>query len=247
MLRRLANNQTFLADYLAQQLEQFEHYDIKTDFTPPSFYLYQCPEFSVRAVLWLPCNNDNSDDAIAQGYGVAHNHHFNFLTCGYFGPGYQTIIYHYDPESVSGLPGEQVKLVFQENTWLPPGKLMFYNHSTDIHVQLPPKSLSLSINLIFPKHPAASIQSTFDLKQQTLSGHLDALPTTTALLKAALLLNNDKITERLERISIQHLCPRTRAMVFRTLLSLSPENRVKYNTRINKDPSRYVRESFIHR
>ena len=143
MLRRLANNQQFLVQFLADKLNDIEHYSLKTDFTPPSFYLYQCPAFSVRAVLWLPCDVDDEDYS-AKGYGVTHNHYFDFLTCGYSGPGYRTDIYRFDSNQYAGRIGESVKLHFQEDTLLTSGKLMHYQHSDDVHVQYPPESLSLS-------------------------------------------------------------------------------------------------------
>lgn len=246
MLRRLANNSSFLADFLTEQLKQVEHYHLKTDFTPPSFYLYQCPEFSVRAVLWLPGEEiRDNDEAIAHGYGVAHNHHFNFLTCGYFGPGYRTTIYNYNPDHFAGLTGEKVQLDLQEDTLLTPGKLMHYRHSRDVHVQYPPESLSLSINLIFPRHPDASIQSVFDLKHNIIKRYLDSLPTTNAIIKAAILLHNEESVELLEHIATNHHCPRTRAMIFNTLLELNPVRKNEYIHSVTNDPNRYVREWFI--
>ena len=245
VLRKLANNTSFLADFLAKQLKQIESYNLKTDFTPPSFYLYQCPEFSVRAVLWQPCDEAGNDEAIARGYGVAHNHHFNFLTCGYFGPGYRSIIYNYNPDNFAGLIGERVKLHFQEETLLSPGKLMYYRHSQDVHVQYPPDTLSLSINLIFPRHPDASIQSVFDPENQTIKGYLDSLPATSAIIKAALLLQNNDSIELLEQIATSHSCPRTRTMVFNSLIRLNPADKHKYKRLISNDPDRYVREWFI--
>ena len=255
MLKKLANNTTFLADFLAEQLKQIETYNLKTDFTPPSFYLYQCREFSVRAVLWLPCDGMDSDgmdsdgmdsdEAIAQGYGVAHNHHFNFLTCGYFGPGYRTVIYNYNPDNFAGLAGEKIELNRQEDTLLSRGKLMHYQHSRDVHVQFPPKSLSLSINLIFPRHPDAAIQSTFNLNNKTIEGYLDSLPTTSTIIKAAMLLQNDDSMDLLKTIATTHSCPRTRAMVINALIKLNPDSESEYARLIANDPDRYVREWFI--
>ena len=246
MLKKLANNSSFLANFLAEQLKQVENYNLKTDYTPPSFYLYQCPTFSVRAVLWQSCEEmANDDEAIAYGYGVAHNHHFNFLTCGYFGPGYRTVIYRYNPDNFAGLAGEKIELDQQEDTQLSRGKLMHYQHSRDVHVQYPPESLSLSINLIFPRHPDASIQSIFDPENKTIKGYLDSLPTTSAIIKAAMLLQNNDSIELLEQIATNHLCPRTRTMAFSTLINMNPVNKNKYRRLIVNDPDRYVREWFI--
>lgn len=241
MLQRLANNQNFFLDFLNEKLKDIVSYNVKTDFTPPSFYLYQSAEFSVRAVLWLPCDK-GEEDAVSKGYGVTHNHHFDFLTCGYYGPGYRTIIHQCEPDKVSGVIGEKVDMKFQEDSLLTVGKLMLYQHTRDIHVQLPPESLSISLNLVFPSHPEAGIQCAFDPNNQTVLAHLDVLPATTRIMNVARLLHNDATVERLEQIALKHCCPRTRAMSLETLLSINPADGERYLASSHRDRSLYVRK-----
>lgn len=241
MLRRLANNPQVLVVFLNEQLKHIDQYRVKTDFTPPSFYLYQSSRFSVRAVLWLPSHEEDESYA-AKGYGVTHNHHFNFLTCGYYGPGYRTVIYDFDSQQCAGLIGERVSLQWKEDTILSRGKLMHYRHSRDVHIQYPPESLSLSLNLVFPSHPNASIQYAFDLDTQTISGHLDVLPTTSILMMVAERLHDQNTVTQLEKISLRHCCPRTRAMSYKTLMKINHDDYDRYKQRQSNDSSRYVRE-----
>ncbi|KEI69778.1 hypothetical protein [Endozoicomonas elysicola] len=239
MLQRLANNKHFLLDFLNTKLKDISLYDVKTDFTPPSFYLYQCPTFSVRAAVWLTDDSEVGD--IAKGYGVTHNHHFDFLTCGYFGPGYRTIIHTCEAEKQHGIIGKSMEMIFQEETLLPEGKLMFYRHTEDFHVQLPPESLSISINLVFPTHPDAGIQCAIDPESSKLITHLDALPATNSLMAVARFMHNDDTTTLLQDIALNHHCPRTRAMCFQCLIEIAPSDQHYFLCQANQDPHDYVR------
>lgn len=239
MLKRLANNKIFLVDFLNSKLREISRYDVKTDFTPPSFYLYQSSLFSIRAAIWLP--DDSKDGDIAKGYGVTHNHHFDFLTCGYTGPGYRTVIHSCAPENLHGVIGETLEMEFQEETRLTEGKLMFYRHTGDIHAQHPPKALSISINLIFPTHPDAGIQCAIDPKNRKLIAHLDGLPTTTRLMAAARLMHDDDTINHLQNIALNHYCPRTRAMSFQSLMTINPSDQCRYFQQAEQDRHRYVR------
>ncbi|AMO54875.1 hypothetical protein GZ77_25195 [Endozoicomonas montiporae] len=244
MLRRLANNQTFLLDFLNARLKNVEQYNVKTDFTPPSFYLFSCNAFSVRAVLWLPCDEPDSEDAISLGYGVTHNHHFDFLTCGCYGPGYRTIVHLCDKSRMAGLVGESVEAAFQEDTLLTPGKLMFYRHTEDIHVQYPPESLSVSINLIFPSHPDALEQCAFDPETWVITHHLDPMATTTRLFQIAKLLHNNQTVERLLAIAERHAHPRVRSMAYFSLVSILPQSKAELLKQAGSDSSSFVKKLF---
>ena len=244
MLRRLANNKRFFLDFLNGQLRRVLQYDVKTDFTPPSFYLFSCDTFSVRAVLWLPCDAPDSEDATSLGYGVTHNHHFDFLTCGYYGPGYRTIVHLCDKRRMTGLVGEQVEAAFQDDTLLTPGKLMFYRHTEDIHVQYPPESLSVSINLIFPSHPEALEQCAFDPETWVITRHLDPMRTTTRLFQVARLLHNEQTVEQLLAIADKHCHPRVRSMAYFSLLSILPGSNADLLRQAGMDSSSFVRKLF---
>ena len=244
MLRRLANNKTFLLDFLNTQLKNVHQYNVKTDFTPPSFYLFSCKSFSVRAVLWLPCDEPDPDDALSLGYGVTHNHHFDFLTCGYYGPGYRTIVHLCDKNQMVGMVGEQVEVAFQDDTLLSPGKLMFYRHTEDIHVQYPPERLSISINLIFPSHPDALEQCAFDPETWVITRHLDPMATTSSLFQVAKLLHNEQTVEQLLAIAGTHVHPRVRAMAYFSLMSIHPESKSNFLKQAGGDTSAFVRRLF---
>lgn len=81
-------------------------------------------------------------------YHVPHDHGFDFLTVGYLGPGYGSDYYEYDGAAVAGASDEPVALRFVERSHLSEGKVLLYRANRDIHAQLPPASLSVSLNIL---------------------------------------------------------------------------------------------------
>lgn len=177
-LQRLGNNRTFLADLLIDQLAGRGGAEvIDSGYGPQAIVL--SPHYSgktggmfLRANIW-PAESDlcfQTSGARAFVYGVPHDHNFSFLTCGYIGPGYRSDYFEYDYESVAGYAGEPVDLRFVERSALEQGKLMLYRAHIDIHNQLPPESLSVSLNVMHV-YPAQGWfdQYGFDLEQGEVS------------------------------------------------------------------------------
>lgn len=106
-------------------------------------------------------------------YDIPHNHNFDLLTVGYYGSGYETEIYELNDEKVVGYPGEDVELAFLERTKLPKGKAMFYRSFKDVHVQLPPTELSVSLNLLFRDEKInGRDQYSFNVEKKKIIGSL---------------------------------------------------------------------------
>ena len=146
----------------------------------------------------------------AFSYGVPHDHNFSFLTTGYFGPGYVSDYYDYDPEAVDGRLGEPLNLSFAGRSQLGEGKMMLYRAHRDIHSQLPPESLSVSLNIMDEgDHVPWRDQYIVDLEAGTIARR----PTLTSgelLLRCAVHLtaNGRDIADHFARA---HPVPRVRA------------------------------------
>lgn len=104
-------------------------------------------------------------------YGLPHDHNFSFLTVGYLGPGYWSDYYECDYDRILGYPGERVDLRFVERSRLTRGKVLLYRKHRDVHRQLPPESLSVSLNIL-ALSPAGEFQEqyTFDLAASCVTG-----------------------------------------------------------------------------
>lgn len=151
-LERLANNRHFLGDLLVAQLQE-RHRDSfeESAYGPQAIVLSPLRGGCfLRANIW-PSEDESSfraSGAHSFVYGIPHDHNFDFLTAGYFGPGYRSDYYEIDYEAIAGFSGEQAPLRFVERSALHQGKLMHYRAHVDVHAQLPPVSTSVSLNVM---------------------------------------------------------------------------------------------------
>ena len=181
-LRRLANNRDFLGDLLISQLRDgFRNAAADSAYGPQAIILSRIHNGCfLRANIW-PSEDDSvfrASGARTFVYGVPHDHNFSFLTAGYFGPGYISDYYEYDYDAVSGYSGEQPGLRFSQRSALCEGRMLLYRAHRDVHSQLPPKSMSVSLN-IMQIDPAREWfdQYRFDLETGAITGVLN--PTST--------------------------------------------------------------------
>lgn len=149
-LRRLGNNRSFLADRIVAELTGAGE-------SQASLYGAQVIMLSravgncfLRANIW-PAKGDalfraSGGDVFA--YDLPHDHNFDFLTVGYHGPGYWSDYWEYDHAAVDGWRGEPAGLRFVERSRLAPERLMHYRAHRDVHRQLPPDALSVSLNIM---------------------------------------------------------------------------------------------------
>lgn len=151
-LRRLGNNRSFLGDHLIEQLRHRHREEtIESGYGPQAIVLSPLhSNVFIRANIW-PSPSDHcfqASGARSFVYGIPHDHNFSFLTLGYFGPGYRSDYYEYDYQSLAGDEGEKASLRFVERSALEEGKLMLYRAHVDVHSQIPPESLSISLNIM---------------------------------------------------------------------------------------------------
>ena len=151
-LRGLSNNRRFLGDLVIEELKQgCMRQRTGSQYNPQAIVLHgSSRRFVLRANFW-PAAHDNvvvNSGTSPFFYGLPHDHNFSFLTVGYHGPGYWSDYYEYDYADTIGVPGEPVDLRFVERTRLDPGKVMLYRKHRDVHSQLPPDALSISLNIL---------------------------------------------------------------------------------------------------
>ncbi|MCC7394096.1 MAG: transposase [Sphingomonadaceae bacterium] len=150
----------------------------------------QAGRYFMRVNFW-PAADDPvllASGASHYAYHEPHDHNFSFVTLGYHGPGYRSRWFTYENGAVAGYAGEDVALNPSEEGGLTPGRILHYRRSVDVHEQLPPDALSVSINIV--AEDAATPwrdQYFFDLGAERIA----ALPTITqgeiALRMAAIL------------------------------------------------------------
>jgi hypothetical protein len=247
LLRGLANNRRVVGEFLTEELRGWREFQPTNAYSAPTLLLATRDRFSVRANVWEPpaATAELQDHQRAlYFYEKPHDHNFSFLTVGYFGPGYETVIYERDPEALTGVVGEKVELRFLERTTLPQGKVMYYRAGRDIHSQGFPRSLSLSINLLV-RQPAwqRRDQYFFDLEAGTVSGVGSGGVAASRLMPCRLAAHfgDGHTAEVLESLALAHPVPRIRMTAFESLATLAGAQARTIWRRAEADPHLLVR------
>lgn len=226
-LRRLNNNRSFLGDLLIEQLKsQFRDTGIDSGYGPQAIVLSPLRDgVFLRANIW-PSERDHcfkSSGANTFVYDVPHDHNFSFVTSGYLGPGYRSDYYEYDYSEVAGYAGERPGLKFIERSALHRDKLMLYRAHVDIHNQIPPESLSISLNVMHVD-PVQSWfdQYGFDLKDGSITRVLSP-NATEVFLRTAVATGEEEALDLAEQFGRSHPSDRLRLASYEARALLQTE------------------------
>ena len=224
LLRRLGADQSFLGDMLVAELAARHDEDNGVNFYGPQVVMLHAPDggdFFMRANLW-PSEDEfmmRASGGASFVYGFPHDHNFDFLTLGYFGPGYWSEYYEYEYEDVVGYQGEPVALRFIEKSRLEQGKIMHYRAHRDVHAQLPADSLSVSINIM---HSGGSLgwmdQYNFDVENGRV-GKIVSPGSSESFLRVAVGLGTKEALDLAETFGNRHPSDRMRLAAWRALAS----------------------------
>lgn len=229
LLRRLGNDRNFLGDLLVEELAKSAGEEEGLASYGPQVIMLSpagaAPDFFLRANIW-PSPDEHTMRAsggAAFVYGVPHDHNFDFLTLGYFGPGYWSDYYEYDYEGVTGWRDEPVDLCFVERTRLEQGKIMHYRAHRDIHAQHAADALSVSINVV---HAGAAQgwldQYRFDLEGRKVTAILNN-GASEAFVRIAVGLGSEEAKDLALRFGKGHPSDRMRLAAWSALASVAPD------------------------
>jgi len=224
-LKALANNRSFVTEELNRQLGSWRDFQTTNRYTSQTMTFGRGKHFFVRANIWTPLSARQEIREAEERlffYHVPHDHNFSFLTVGYFGPGYETIIYEYDPSEIAGVVGESANLHFLERTSLTEGKIMLYRACRDIHSQEDAPQFSVSLNLMV-NSPSVNSRSQFffDLQNGSISGVVPT-PNTSRMIVCQLArhLGDGRTVELLDGLATSHDSERMRASAYEALATL---------------------------
>ena len=210
-LRRIANNRRFLVEQLNHDLKNLKTFQGNNLYTPQVFMLKVEDRFLIRAAIWEAPRGRVSDEMFF--YEDAHDHNFSFFTVGYHGPGYRTRIYEYDHAELIGHPDEPVRLEFLEETTLPLGKVLLFRRGRDVHIQYPPRAVSISVNVLEKLDEPRPDQYFFDLDAGRSLGKADRTPGL-VLIRLASALAAEESIDLLGEIMVSHASPRIRLAAY---------------------------------
>ena len=213
-LRRLGNNRDFLARAMLAELAERHRQDDGSGVYGPQVIMLSAlgGEFFLRANIW-PSRDEHvfrASGGDAFVYGLPHDHNFDFLTLGYFGPGYRSDYWEYDYQAVAGAVGEKAGLRFAGRARLEPGKLMHYRAHRDVHSQLPPAALSVSLNVMHAGGAQGWLdQYRFDTVRDEIAAVLSA-GASEVFLRIAVGLGGAEALDLAERFARSHPSDRMR-------------------------------------
>lgn len=229
LLRRLGNDRQFLGDLLVEELARHHREDEELASYGPQVVMLSAagaaPDFFLRANIW-PSADEHAMRASGGAtfvYGVPHDHNFDFLTLGYFGPGYWSDYYEYDYAAVGGWRGEPVDLRFVERTRLEEGKILHYRAHRDIHAQHAADALSVSINVVHTGSAQGWLdQYRFDLDGRRVAGILNN-GASEAFVRIAVALGSEEARDLAHRFGRAHPSDRMRLASWGALASVAPD------------------------
>jgi len=227
LLKRLGNNRTFIVEYLNDKLKVWPANALPF-YSVQSSILASEGQVSVRMNIWPTIDDEPRRRKVQSNvysYYDTHDHNFTFMTVGYFGAGYSTRIYEYDPSQVIGYVGEKVDLRFLEETSLPVGKVMLYRPGRDIHTQLPPSEFSMSLNLMVLDESRETLrdQYYFDIASSTISGYVESNSSKRiSQIEMMRFVGDDNSIDILWSLAQQHPCGRTRLTSLETIVAMRP-------------------------
>ena len=232
MLRALANDQDLVANIFNKNIDFYLSGKSTEIYNPQSFMIAEksspTKNFYIRGNIWATVSTKSQLKALEErvfSYNIAHDHDFRFMTVGYFGAGYETHIYENESSALQGYIGEHVPMRLLEKTTLPFGKVMLYRPYQDIHIQIPPTELSISLNLMVrDKIPNGREQYFYDVDKQILVGypyHAGSF-NRCSLIQMASYVGNSNTVEMLIDIARSDPLPRSRVTALEGLLRLAP-------------------------
>lgn len=227
-LRRLGNNRTFLGDLLIDELKRQQREDDGENSYGPQVIMLRPPgdgDFFLRANIW-PSEDEHTMRSSGGGafvYSLPHDHNFNFLTIGYFGPGYWSNYYEYEYEDVVGWQGEPVALRFVERSRLDEGKIQLYRAHIDVHDQEPAESLSVSLNIMHTTGAQAWLdQYSFDLAERRI-GRIISNGSSEAFVRIAVGIGGEEARDLATRFGQSHPSDRMRLAAWGALASVESD------------------------
>jgi len=179
----------------------------------------------IRANFW-PAVNDpvlQASGAEHYFYHVPHDHNFDFVTAGYWGPGYRSNWYERSDQALTGVPGEAAGLHLIEQGQLAEGRLMHYRAHRDVHDQLPPSSLSISLNIVADQPGIIwRDQYLFDTASDEVSG-LPTLSQGEIIMAIAVQLGGDNAMDLAAHLARSHPSERARWSAWQAMAGVEDE------------------------
>lgn len=204
--------------------------------------LHACSRYFIRANVWKPISAlEESIEGFR--YDICHDHNFDILTIGYFGPGYRARMYEYEENEVVGLLGERINMIPKGEITLSKNRVFLYRAKKDIHIQLPPESLSISLNFIPRNRRILEPQFQLDEDRRAICRYIHSSGSE-LIVRMVGLLGDARSVDALDRIRTTHVSVHVRALAAVSQVMLAPDEEDRVRQWLS-DPGRLVERSIF--
>ncbi|HEX3895758.1 MAG TPA: HEAT repeat domain-containing protein [Rudaea sp.] len=175
--RSLANDPNLVAHHFNAEIQSVLDAKSEPRQISSPFVIASGRNYALHAKIWMP---DAQADVLRPSSGSvagarhAHNHNFNVMTIGYFGPGHVSDLYTFTPNEGSAHIGDRVDLRFTERVRIQKQCAVICRDTVDAHAHIAPEALSISMSLsIFSGNTQVADRFVFDPQASTICGYVD--------------------------------------------------------------------------
>jgi hypothetical protein len=228
-LAALGANRMMLIEQINTYLRSHSTINDSNTYSSQSLLLAVRPKYLIRANVWVAPKKYGADDNRWEetlfSYDYPHNHNFNLLTTGCHGSGYETDIFRLkNPQQLQGHLGERVDMDYAGTYTLEPGTVLFYEKSKDVHVQKPPETLSVSLNLMPTDTDLnTTAQYGFDVSTSKIAALVGSqVSQQIEFFKIAASVGDEETAEILSYIAVKHPNQNARAGAVNAICTAMP-------------------------
>lgn len=250
-LRALANDPDLIAHHCNAEIQRVLDAKEESPFVSSPLELASAPSYALQATIWMP---DSVAEALrppsaqTQTDRRAHNHNFNVMTIGYFGPGCITDLYTFNAKDDRAEPADRVDLRFNQRVRIQKDCAVICREAVDVHAHVTPEALSISMSLcIFSDRTPVTDRLIFDPQESTICGHVESagIYRRASVVRLAGEVGNDQTLELFDALLRRSPCRRVRGAALDAaarLPEIDDEERIRVIKRAVKDSDDALRQ-----
>ena len=249
--RALANDPDLIAYHFNAEIQRVLDAKEEPHYVSAPLDLANAPHYSLQAKIWMP---DTLSDALrppsgqSQNIRRAHNHNFNVMTIGYFGPGNIADLYAFNAKEDRAEIDDRVDLRFIQRVRIQKECAVICREGIDAHAHIAPEALSISMSLsIFSERTQLTDRLVFDPQTSTICGYVDSadIYLRASVVRLAGEVGNEQTLELFDALLRRSPCRRVRAaalMAASRLPEIDDDERVRVIQRAVKDSDDALRQ-----
>jgi hypothetical protein len=147
-LMGVVKNKQQILKFIEEDIGKYQLKSYDNFYGENAIIIHKSNNYMLRLVVWQAKGLVDEYSSKVFAEDLFHNHNFQILTVGVWGPGYGTTMYSIEDEVKNYEPGDNISLVHEGSFTLEPGSVLFMDEYRDLHIQYLPNEVSVSLNII---------------------------------------------------------------------------------------------------